>query len=330
MANLNTGGFFQNHLPWLEQFKVDDPWWLLLTVIPMVLFLNEIRKRPEPPPDDYWKNARVHATSVGEQRAWPKHTISTILLASMVVLAYPAASPITEATQIQENALLIWVYDASESMETQDVIKDDVLISRLDASVFALEESLETIPPHFYKLLVSFAGPDEVHVGLPTLNGQELLMQARNIPQGEKTATDFGLEQAIQTCRQFFNDKDNYPCEIFLLSDGECNPRPDCRLKSEEIAAKAQTKGIIIHAVSWGNPDSEYRPSPADMQAIADAGQGQHLSSVQTSELAELYSDVAIGLEVQTTQQMLAARWIWGTRTLILLLGFVFWLRRLV
>ena len=329
MANLNTGGFFQNHLSWLEQSKVDDPWWLLLTVIPVVLFLNEIRKRPEPV-DRYWGSATVHDLSVKKHRAWPKHTISTILLASMVALAYPAASPITEVTRVQENALLIWVYDASESMETKDVIKDDVLISRLDASVFALEESLETIPPHFYKLLVSFAGSDEVHVGLPTLNSQELLMQARNIPQGEKTATDFGLEQAIQTCRQFFNDKDNYPCEIFLLSDGECNPRPDCRLKSEAIALEAQTKGIIIHAVSWGNPDSEYRPSPADMQAIADAGQGQHLSSVQTSELAELYSDVAIGLEVQTTQQMLAAGWVWGARTLILLLGLVFWLRRLV
>ena len=165
---------------------------------------------------------------------------------------------------------------------------------------------METIPPDFYKLLISFAGADEIQVGLPTLNSEELLHQANNIPRGEKTATDFGLERAVSACQQFFNSQDNYPCEIFLLSDGECNPRPFCRIRSEEIATEAATKGIVIHTISWGDPGSDYRPNRADMQAIADLGKGQHLSSVKTSELAELYGNVAAGMEIRETHQFLA------------------------
>ena len=193
--------------------------------------------------------------------------------------------------------LIIWVYDASTSMSTVDVNQAGKLISRLDASVSALETSLEAVPPNFHKLLISFAGQDEINVNLPTFNNAELLAQARQIQRGEFTATDYGLERAVSACQQFFNSKDEYPCVIFLLSDGECNPRPQCRLRTQEIAKTASENSIVIHTVSWGDMRSDYRPNPDDMRDIANIGQGQHLVSAQTEELATLYQDVVSSLE---------------------------------
>ena len=183
-------------------------------------------------------------------------------------------------------------------------------------------------PEEAYKLLISFAGPEEVEVNLPTLNSQELLAQTNNIRRGERTATDFGLEQAVVACQQFFNSQDDYPCEIFLLSDGECNPRPICKLRSESITAEAADKGIVIHTVSWGDPSSDYRPSPADMEAIAAISGGRHLTSVKTSELTELYNNVSTSLEVREIRQSLAMPYTWGARAAFIPLMAAFWLRR--
>ena len=326
--SFKTGESVFTQLAGLEAFKVQDPWWLLLAVIPLILFFVHMRQKRSVA-DLRWKSEIVRDASVIVHRKWPRHFNAMIILLMILFSVYPAARPINSTIQVQEKALLIWVYDASESMTTVDVIKNNTLVSRLDASVSALEESLATIPPDFYKLLISFAGSDEIKVGLPTLNAEQLLDQANSIPRGERTATDFGLERAVSACEQFFNNTDNYPCEIFLLSDGECNPRPNCYIRAKEIAVDAKNKGMVIHTISWGDPESDYRPNPDDMQALADIGNGRHLSSVQTSELAELYNSVTTSLDIQTTLRTLATPFVWIARAFVIALALVFILRRL-
>ena len=312
----------------LDNLRLEEPEWLLLAILPLALLLLYVWQR-RTLTDLHWKNEIVRDSSVVINRQWPRHWITVIMVISMLLLVYPAARPVNSTVQTEEKTLLIWVYDASASMSTVDVGRDDTQISRLEASVLALEESLPEIDSDFHKLLISFAGADEIAVNLPTFSNAELLTQARQIPRGEYTATDYGLERAVSVCQQFFNSRDNYPCEVFLLSDGECNPRPQCRLRGEEIAAEAAGKGIVIHTVSWGDPRSDYRPNPEDMQAIADAGGGRHLVSAETSELAALYKNVAAGVEVQTVDHALAMSLVWISRGLIVALGLAFWLRRL-
>ena len=276
-----------------------------------------------------WKNPVIREHSVVINRKWPSHLSVLLLCLLILALVYPAAQPVNASYQIREKALLVWVYDASESMSTMDVQKDGVNISRLDASVLALEESLGEIPPDIHKILISFSGREEISVGLPTLDNAELLKQAQTIVRGERTATDFGLEQAFSACRQFFNNEDNHPCVVFLLSDGECNPRPQCRTRSEELTVAARDKGITVHAISWGDPESDFRPNPRDMEDIAQAGHGQHLVSAQTSELTKLYSNVAKGFNVQTVYQALSSPFVWGARIIIALITLIFFLRKM-
>ena len=331
MATIHNSGFLAVSLPFelpdLSNFQVQDPWWLLLATLPLVLLLVHFSKRRKIT-ELYWKNEAIRDSSVVATRRWPQHSVAIFLALTMLALAYPAAQPVNSIRQEQEKALLIWVYDASESMTTMDVARDNEIISRFDASVLALADSLPTIPDDFYKLLVSFAGSNEIQVGMPTFDSDELLKQAQNIQRGERTATDFGLERAIDTCQQFFNDVADYPCEIFLLSDGDCNPRPLCQMRTEEIAAKAAESGITIHTISWGTMNSEYRPNPEDMQTLAEIGNGQHLASAQVDELASLYNDVATGVDVRTVRQALAMPYVWLARGLIFVLTLVGLFRR--
>ena len=320
MADLNIA---ENVSGWLN---VDQPLWLLTVLIPLALLIVRLLRKRRINEYRRFRNPDVlDETLVSKQAKWPSRFVTTTLLLSMVAMAFVSARPVNNTIQTQEKALLIWVYDASESMTTVDVATDDGdLVSRLDASIAALENSLPNTPEEAYKLLVSFAGPEEVEVNLPTLNPEELLAQADSIQRGERTATDFGLERAVAACQQFFNSQDDYPCEVFLLSDGECNPRPACKLRSESIATEAADKGIVIHTVSWGDPSSEYRPNPADMETIAAITGGTHLTSAKTSELTELYDNVAIGLEVQHVQQPLAMAYVWGARVFLIILGAAF------
>lgn len=324
MADLNIA---ENVSGWLN---VDQPLWLLTVIIPLVLLITHLVRKRRINEYRRFRNPDVRKeTLVSKRRKLPSRFVTTTLLLSMVALAYVSARPVNNTVQTQEKALLIWVYDASESMATVDVATSGGdLVSRLDASVAALADSLPNTSEEAYKLLVSFAGPEEVKVNLPTLNSEELLAQADSIQRGERTATDFGLERAVAACQQFFNSQDDYPCEIFLLSDGECNPRPACKLRSESIAAEAAGKGIVIHTVSWGDPSSEYRPNPADMEAIAAITGGKHLTSAKTSELTELYDNVSTGLEVQHVQQPLAMAFVWGARAAFIPWASAFWMRR--
>ena len=325
----NWGEFVASLVNWLpnEIWRLKDPVWLLLAVLPFLMLLTRLQRNPLK--ELNFKNDRVHDSSVsGNQRYWPRRCIDIIMFASMLLLVYPAARPINSTAQMQQRSLIIWVYDASTSMSTLDVKQDGRSVSRLEASVSALEESLTDIPAEFHKLLISFASSEDVYVNLPTLSNTELIKQAHQIPRGEYTATDHGLKQAVDSCQQFFNSKDTYPCMIFLLSDGECNPRPQCRLQSNQIAKAAAEKGIVIHTVSWGDSRSDYRPNPVDMQEIADISQGQHLVSSQTQELASLYQDTVSQIEVQQLDYALTEGLVWSARGLIVALALAFGLRR--
>lgn len=325
------GRFFEDLLTRVSEVSgLQEPIWLLLAIIPAVLFASQLWRRREKHAELDYRNPRVHGASViADNRQWPRRLVNALLLLAMLALVYPAARPINSSQTITEDALLIWVYDASDSMSTVDVLQEGQKVSRFEASVSALQESLMTIPPEYYKLLVSFSGVQEIVVNIPTLDNDVLLGQAENIVRGKFTASDYGLERAISACQQFFANQDNHPCEIFLLSDGQCNPRPQCYVRAEKLAAAASEKGIRVHAISWGDPESEYRAIPADMENLAAAGGGQHLSSAQTSELANLYQEVATGLKTQVIDQAIAATFIWGARLLIIVLAFVFYIRRI-
>ena len=326
-TQITKEGFYGVDLPLVDQLLVQEPWWLLLAVIPVIfLLVHCFQKRRIT--DLRWKSAVVRRSSVIVNRRWPRHLITVILVATMLILVYPAARPVNTTTTIQKKALLVWVYDASESMTTVDVARHNQLVSRLDASVSALEDSLETLPADFYKLLISYSESDQIEVGLPTLNNIELLRQAREITHGEYTATDYALDQAVTVCQQFFNDQNN-TCVIFLLSDGECNPRPACNMRSEDIAEVAAERGITIHTISWGDPESEYPPNPKDMKDIAKIANGTHLSSDNVNELTQLYNNVAMSVEVQEVHQSLASPFVWATRIIIVFLAMVLLLRRL-
>ena len=328
-ATLKANDVLPIDISQLEDVQVQDAWWLLMAIIPLSIILIHFFWRRKLLTDLHYANPIVRDASVVINRQWPRHLSAILMSLLILMLVYPAARPVSAIEQTQEKALLIWVYDASESMSTVDVQKDDTLISRLDASVQALEDSLDSIPGDFHKLLVSFAGPEEVTVGLPTLNNAELLKQAHSITQGERTATDYGLERAFAACQQFFNDEDDYPCEVFLLSDGECNPRPQCRMRSTELVAEAANRGIVVHTISWGDPESDYRPNPRDMAELASAGDGIHLASDQIGELTNLYSDVATGMDIEVTYQALASGYAWLARLMIVLLTLIFFMKRL-
>ena len=328
MADLigNIEEFFQN-LP--ELLKLQEPWWLLMATLPLALGLSQIWPGSRVA-DRKHRNAIVHHASVPVNRQWPRRLINALLLLAMVGLVYPAARPINSSQAVNEDALVVWVYDASESMSTIDVLRGDQTVSRFTAAVAALEESLPTIPDEHYKLLISFSGVQEVEVNVPTLDSAAILDQARSIVRGKNTATDFGLERAVSACQQFFASQDSSPCQIFLLSDGKCEPRrPHCQTRTEKIARQAAEHGIVIHTISWGNPESGFRANPEEMKLVAAAGNGQHLSSSDTEELAQLYQETAYGLKTFVIDQALNSFLAWIARGLVVILALIFWLRHL-
>ena len=327
MAIQTNIGELKVDLPGLEAFTLQEPVWLLLALLPVTALLAIWRKSPVADLD--FANPAVLDASVAIHRRWPKHCISLLSIIGMLSLVYPATRPIISTTQETEKALLIWVYDVSLSMETEDVTSSEgATVSRIDASVAALKDSLADIQSDYYKLFVSFAEAENVFVGNISSSNKTLLEHVQDVEMGQYTHTDAGLEKAFHACRQFFNDQEDSPCQVFLLSDGSCNPRPQCLSRSLELTAKAAESGIVVHAVSWGDPRSDFKPNAADMAAIADAGNGEHLASVSAGELANLYRQAATRQEVTLVHQALGDAFVWGSRIILMSWALAFCLRR--
>ena len=86
-----------------EDLRLEEPAWLLLAILPVSLSLirlwlnrrqqdDSLRTRHRRLADINWRNAKVKEASVIVNRPWRRRCIDTILILSMLLLAWPAAA----------------------------------------------------------------------------------------------------------------------------------------------------------------------------------------------------------------------------------------------
>ena len=334
--------------------NLQEPLWLIAGLSTLILLIayGRFRRRRE---QMTFKSRRQEKATLPNRRDREigRHLAVTMILIAIIGLSIPASRPIIDSQTVEDYSLISWIIDVSESMGQEDVVSgDDQTISRLEGVIESLNRTYDRTPSNSLKQVITFSDEDSVTVGELVTTDAELSIQIANLAEiapKNATATEFGLRAARDSCAQAFDaitkldretdnrsesqarpiDRNNLPCTLILLSDGECSKR-SCKADSVAAAAEANSRGMTVHAVSWGDPDADKRtahvPDRKTMGQIAVAGGGIHLETNDTDQLVSLYQDAFDQLQPRTVYQELFWGVVWGARALIGLLILVFYL----
>lgn len=337
---------------------LQEPLWLLTAVIPVVLAWLYITRRRRLPQVTY-KSQVVEAATVakrldrkgrdrGDRELWRRHLPAFGILVCLLALAPLTARPTFAAQTVEERSLITWLIDTSQSMETVDVTNSaGESVSRLEGVIETLKLTIDQTPENSFRQMVTFSDEEHVVTHPLTRSSDELSAQVAALAEIElthSTATEDGLATAVENCvrtselvEQYGIRVDNsgvadgelaMPCVVILLSDGECDNQPFCTSESIDIAAEAKARGARVHTVSWGDPNGDrsqvFLPDAAAMQAIADAGGGQHLETADTVQLVALYNEVMNQVDSGVVEHGMPMAIVWAIRAVFLALALAF------
>lgn len=325
---------------------LQEPIWLITLIAPAILAWLYIAKRRTREQITCFAPSIEKATITGPRsRELGRHTVALTMVLVLVGLPFLASRPIVDSQTETDDVMLTWVIDTSQSMSQADVTNQaGQQVSRIEGVIEALKQTVDYAPEGAFRQLVTFSSRDDVVTHGLTRSSSDLVAQIdslASIELNKSTVTEAGLAEATRNCVRTFELIDQYgelessptadtesPCLIFLLSDGQCDNQPSCRLETEAIAAEGHRQGMTIHTISWGDPNGDRRtsflPDPEAMADIAAAGGGRHLASNQADELVDLYNEAVDSIETKTVERTLNPFAVWVARGLILLIPFWF------
>ena len=339
---------------------LQEPIWLLTAIIPVGLAYLYVTRRKRLSQVVYKSEAVELATVAkrldrkgrdrGDREFWRRHLPASGFILVLLILVPLISQPTITVKTVEERSLITWLIDTSQSMETIDVTDSSgQQISRLAGVVETLGLTIDQAPDNSFRQLVTFSDKEHVVTQPLTRSSEELATQVAALAETElthSTATEAGLKTAGENCVRTSELVEQYgsqtsddiqatdnqltmPCVVILLSDGECDNQPFCTREAIEIADQAQTRGIRIHTVSWGDPNGDrskvFLPDTQAMQAIASAGGGQHLETADTTKLVDLYSEVMDQVENQTVPEGMPTEIVWLLRLAFAIAALVFW-----
>ena len=236
----------------------------------------------------------------------PRHLLAIAMIGTVLALSVPGARPTVETSEEIDLSVVIFVYDGSDSMDTDDiqVPNQDETVSRWQAAIWATLASADSIPRQTTLRVMSYGTEGDqpfAEPSAPTTKSGDLVRLIEDLPRGGQTPTDYALERSYESAckdyvdfiRQNQDENSDYPCTIILLTDGLCDS-PSCPSDMNNLAAAAcQNHGIITHAVGWGPAEGSDRDvRKSSLKAVADRGCGEFFDTDQLSELTRIYSDI--------------------------------------
>lgn len=280
-------------MPLLEFLRPDRLVWLWIVPVLVVLYLGLLwRKQSKRRKTGYSTLDKL----LPKQAAWKRHVSVGAAILALVALNVAFAEPKDTVDVPRDRATIVLTIDVSKSMEATDVQP-----SRLEASKTAAKEFLNMIPPKFNVSLVAFAGTASIVVP-PTVDRGMLSRSIDNLVLAPSTAIGEGVYSSLDAMALAPADPDHpndpAPGAIVLLSDGYTNVgRP-----SLGAAQEAKKQGIPVYTIAYGTAggyvmNGGQRVSvpvdPAELAAIAQASGGKAFKAGSSSELEEVYKNIA-------------------------------------
>ena len=273
---------------------------LALIAVPAVLvFALAVDRRRARYPLTF-TNLELLAGVVEQRRSWRRWIPLALLLLALTSAATALAEPTAKLTTAQQAGTVVFLVDASGSMNATDVEPN-----RLSAAVDAMRAFLTKIPSAFKVGLVSFNSEAEV-LAVPTRDRRLLDESLSYLTPADSTSLGDGLATAVKVAvaslaRDHVRHVPGHylPAVIVLESDGAQNSGSVRPFRAAELAKAA---GIRVYGVALGQPHGtlflrmgtytnvvDVPPDPGTIHMIARITGGTAYSAQSASRIIDVY-----------------------------------------
>lgn len=291
--------------------SLQAPWFLLaLAVIPLGVLAQRAAARRRRRYAVRFPALGVLAPLIPAEGRWRRRLPSGLLALAVVALSVALSRPERSVAVPVERATVMLVFDASGSMEAQDVDP-----TRLIAAQRAGLSFLDRVPERLRVGLVAYSG-SPLTVLPPTLDHEAVRASVRALSADGGTATGDALATALEQLRDIRSggNERRPPAAVLLLSDGKTtagqSPIP--------IAEEFGRLRIPVYTVSLGTaagtvprgPFGETIPVPPDpetMRAIARSSGGQAFEVSDAERLDGIYERLGSQLGTRRARREITA-----------------------
>ncbi|MFT3853507.1 MAG: VWA domain-containing protein [Ilumatobacteraceae bacterium] len=318
--------------------------WLLAGVLALVALYVVLQRRRR----HYavrFTNLDLLESVAPKRPGWRRHVPAAIVGVAMVAGVIGLARPAHDVSVPKEQAIVMLVMDTSLSMAATDVSP-----TRLQASITAAQDFVDSLPSTFSVGLVSFSGTATV-AAAPTTDHKAVKAAIGELELGRGTAAGDAINAAvaaIKTAEATIDDNlanrapavdDDTPVSstIVLLSDGGTTVGAD----PFDAAQAAGAANIPVSTITYGTERGVVTiegetvavpPDAASMQQIAELSGGKAFDATNMSELSSVYRSISAQVGHATEQRELV---VWFLAIALILMtiaciGALYWSGRML
>lgn len=283
-------------MQWLQEISLRNPWWLLLALQPVLLWLLAILRRRWQP--DTFADAALLPWVVSSQQGtrtkqWLRQLTLVLAWCSLALaMAGPRVLQRIVAEDSSQFLQLQVVVDESYSMSARDISP-----TRLQRAVLELHDLIDRLHQVRMGIIVYAA---RAHIMIPLTSDKAILRESIAALRVRELPTEgSGLVNALHLARQQLSDADNAQRAILLISDGGLS-RDDAQTQQRVTRLVTALRQDKIHLYVLGVGTAQGAPLLNDQNGwLKRDGRSvvTHLQSARLRKLAQLgngaYAEVA-------------------------------------
>ena len=277
-------------------------WAVLLVPLVLLLWLRGENRRAQRA--GVFGNPALLPNVVTARPGWRRVLPVILYLLAATVLLLALARPEATAQVPRDQATIMLVMDASQSM-----LNTDIPPTRIDAAREAADAFLEEIPERFQVGLITFAGAPSVEA-LPTTDKEVIRTALRNAPLRTGTAVGDAVARALQASRpRTAVNNERPPTAILLLTDGDSRSG----LQPVVAAQQAAEEKVPVFTVALA------AQPPPELEQVAEISGGQAFTAPTSEQLTAVYRDLGSRLTYVEEKRELTSYFMGGAAVLLLL-----------
>ncbi|MGH2778785.1 MAG: vWA domain-containing protein [Actinomycetota bacterium] len=252
---------------------------LLLVAIPALGVAYALLERRRERAAGAFAAPHMRPNLVRSRPAWRRHVPIALMLVALAALVMGTARPQREQVVMRVGGTIVFVIDASRSMN-----RTDIAPSRFEAARSASEVLVDGLPEDFRVGVVAFNREAQI-LSAPTLDREAISFALDSLETRYKTVLGDGIMAGLASVPE-----GGRSVQLVVLSDGV-----DTGSEVPPLAAadEAVAMDVRVNTVVLGSSTDLKAPDVGVLRQIADVTEGRFFAAPSAEELDSIYRSIA-------------------------------------
>ncbi len=252
---------------------------LLLVAIPALGVAYALLERRRERAAGAFAAPHMRPNLVRSRPAWRRHVPIALMLVALAALVMGTARPQREQVVMRVGGTIVFVIDASRSMN-----RTDIAPSRFEAARSASEVLVDGLPEDFRVGVVAFNREAQI-LSAPTLDREAISFALDSLETRYKTVLGDGIMAGLASVPE-----GGRSVQLVVLSDGvdTGSEVPPLTAADEAVAMDVRVNTVVL-----GSSTDLKAPDVGVLRQIADVTEGRFFAAPSAEELDSIYRSIA-------------------------------------